>query len=174
MVDPGFHIDCTWRVDHDDNVVRVALKEAHPLQQRYFETRLRNRALLGNGEDKLVTPLPGGNVVSITNIPIDGDILLAGVARDEHQRHVLIDRRGGCSFQVVILEPPRELSSIRQSLLLKRFERSDQVGEIGRPAAPADGNRSIEPASIGKTVRSLGSRSGVRTEDGHRPGFSKG
>jgi hypothetical protein len=91
---------------------------------------------LGDGKNQVVPTLPSGDIVPVSHIAIDGDILLTSIRGDKDDGDVLVDRQGRSAIEVVVLKEPRELSSIFKRLLLQSLERGNEVGKVGGPRAP--------------------------------------
>ena len=137
MLNPGFHVNGARRVDDDDDIVGCTETRVIITGKSLFSPKGHRLAnLLGDGENEIISTLPSGDIVPVSDVAIDGDVLFTGIRGDKDDRDVLVDGQGRSAIEVVVFKEPRELSSIFERLLLQSLERGDEVGKVGSSRAP--------------------------------------
>lgn len=120
----------------------------------------------GSSEDDCVAVVPGGQVVAISLVAVDGDVLLTRVASDEDDRDVLVGRRRVNQGEVPVFERPGDELAVFDGVGLDGLERRDEVGVVRRPTPPPDAQNPIQPSSVCEPVRSSRARSSVVADEG--------
>lgn len=87
--------------------------------------------------DMFSRPITHSQVLPISDVPIDVDVLLSRVRVDKDHRHFLSKSGVGCADEVKVVEPPADARPVLLSLGLDGLERGDEVREVVGSGSPA-------------------------------------
>lgn len=91
----------------------------------------------------------GAQVVAVALVPVDVDVALARVGRDEDERNVAVLGSRVDGREVVVVERPRDDLPSLARVRLQGLERRDEVCVVSRARSPAVGQSAGRAVSVG-------------------------
>jgi len=92
--------------------------------------------LCGDRLHESISVVPSSQVLPVTLVAVNSNVCFSRVCVNEDKSSILANRDISSSFQVVVIEEPRDASVISPGTLLNGLIWCDEVGKVGS-SAPA-------------------------------------